>query len=178
MSKNTATPTDLGGAVVQTPLSRLSPDPLTVSGEGTRLLASAASGGRTADQAEAADEPENDQGASEAGGKQLVTELPGLLAAGRTRRPPGDGPLVAGHPTAKSTNLLRSVRAIGNTIPAPEDAAGRDRPASQMRPAGDGERHNGNRCTCLTPDPPLILAGGELWLAGCGAAADMSRGQG
>jgi len=30
----------------------------------------------------------------------------------------------------------------------------------------------------LSPDPPLILAGGELWLAGCGAAADMSRGQG
>jgi len=30
----------------------------------------------------------------------------------------------------------------------------------------------------LIPDPPLILAGGELWLAGCGAAADMSRGQG
>ncbi len=30
----------------------------------------------------------------------------------------------------------------------------------------------------ISPDPPLILAGGELWLAGCGAAADMSRGQG
>ncbi len=34
------------------------------------------------------------------------------------------------------------------------------------------------RLQALSPDPPLILAGGELWLAGCGAAADMSRGQG
>jgi len=36
VSKEFATPTDLSGAVVRTPLSRLAPDPLDAIGEGTQ----------------------------------------------------------------------------------------------------------------------------------------------
>ncbi len=116
-----------------------------------RLLAGAASGGRTADQAEAADEPENDQGASEAGAfKQLVTELPGLLPAGG---------LVVRLVTARSSLAIRPPRqpifcGVSERLATPfqlrKTPRGGDRPASQMRPAGDGERHNGDRRTCLT----------------------------